>query len=242
MRPEAANTMADPGIVNRIWDDIYSRLFAPITLLWIFALSTGQGVTAKVFRSRPVSEVLAPTGYACFLFHQIIGQWYFAITRHGEWWNWWTHRKAFYWFSPQPVPIEWYEYFYVVGLVVIFAKMVQPLEPWIRRSFKMLVDSLRRVSGNSLPGKDTTTEILEIIERATGLEVQPEWNLAECGLASLGIAQFTNTLQTEFSAHGNRIVLQVADILAAQDIRAIAAIIDAAKQDAAQQAGVFQVS
>ena len=111
MRPEPANTFSDPALVNRIWDNIYARLFAPITLIWIFTLGTGQGLTARILKSKIVSETLAPTAYGCFLFHQIVGQWYYAITR-GEWWNWWSYRKDFYWFSPQPCPVEWYEFFY----------------------------------------------------------------------------------------------------------------------------------
>jgi acyl-CoA synthetase (AMP-forming)/AMP-acid ligase II len=56
---------------------------------------------------------LAPNSYNCFLFHQMVGQWYFAATRNRHMWNWWRYRKDFYWFSPKPCPVEWYEYFFV---------------------------------------------------------------------------------------------------------------------------------
>lgn len=238
MRPEAADTFADPATVNRIWDNIYARLFAPITLLWIFALSTGQGVTARVLRFSPLSQVLAPTAYACFLFHQMVGQWYYAITR-GEWWNWWSDQKAFYWFSPQPVPVEWYEYFYVVGLVVLFSKLVQPLEPTLRRSFNFVANTIRGTATGKQLAKDTTTEILLIVQRVTGLEAQPDWSLAECGLASLGIVQFTNTLESEFSTPDHKIRLPVPDIVAAQSIQEIAAIVDIARREEdAQQSSI----
>lgn len=229
MRPEAADTFADPETVNRIWDNIYARLFAPITLLWIFALSTGQGLTARVLRFNPVSQVLAPTAYACFLFHQMVGQWYYAITRNGEWWNWWSHQKSFYWFSPQPVPVEWYEYFYVVGLVVLFSKLAQPIEPLLRRGFTLAINFMKGVNATSQPAKDTTAEILQVVQRVTGMEAKPEWNLEECGLASLGIVQFTNTLETEFSTPTHKIKLSASDIMSALDIREIASIVDTAR-------------
>ncbi len=234
LRPAAADSLTDPAIVNRIWDNIYGRLFAPITLLWIFALSTGQGMTARFFRSSPISQILAPTAFSCFLFHQMIGQWYYSVTRHGEWWNWWSHQKAFYWFSPQPVPVEWYEYFYIVGLVVLFAKAIQPVDPLLRRTFVNIGDLLGKLTGaNSkesvtLPELDATTRILAIVYRITGMEVKPEWNLEECGLASLGIVQFTNTLQTEFSPPSHKIVLSVSDIISAKDLNEISVMVERA--------------
>ncbi|MGE7955226.1 AMP-binding protein [Pseudomonas sp. NPDC089530] len=234
LRPEAADNFADPGIVNRIWDEVNSRLFAPITLLWIFALSTGQGLTAKVLRLNPISQSLAPTAYACFLFHQVVSQWYYAATRHGEWWNWWSYRKDFYWFSPQPVPVEWYEYFYVVGLVVIFGKLVQPLDPVIRRGFNLGLAALKRAKATASPGDDTLGAILQIVQRTTGMEAQAQWSLEECGLASLGVVQFTNTLRAEFSTATRKIALSVADIMSARDIREIAAVVDVARNDAPQ--------
>ncbi|WP_415259672.1 AMP-binding protein [Pseudomonas chlororaphis] len=234
LRPEVADNFADPGIVNRIWDEINSRLFAPITLLWIFALSTGQGLTAKVLRCNPISQFLAPTAYACFLFHQVVSQWYYAVTRNGEWWNWWSYRKDFYWFSPQPVPVEWYEYFYVVGLVVIFAKLVQPLDQVIRRGFNLGVAALNRAKITPRAEEDTLSAILQIVQRTTGMEAKAQWSLEECGLASLGVVQFTHTLRAEFSTAAGKIALPVADIMSARDLREIASIVDAAKDQAQQ--------
>lgn len=241
MRPDAADTFADPAAVNRIWDNIYARLFAPITLLWIFSLSTGQGVTASLLRARPISQTLAPAAYGCFLFHQMVGQWYYAITRHGEWWNWWSYRKAFYWFSPQPVPVEWYEYFYVVGLVVLFAKAVQPIEPVLKRGFARVGGFLMggAASGQAV-AQDTLSRVLGIVERETGMEAKPEWHLEECGLASLGVVRFTAALQDAFSTEGKRIVLAAAQIMAARDIREIAAIIESAPFEGQEGAPVLQ--
>ncbi len=131
MRPASANEKSDPGSSNRIWDNIGGRIFAPLTTLWIYALSTGEGFTAKLLRWNFLSTTLAPNAYNCFLFHQMVGQWYYAATRNGTMWNWWRYRKEFYWFSPAPCPVEWYEYFYVVGLVVAFSRLMNTLEPLV---------------------------------------------------------------------------------------------------------------
>jgi len=241
MRPEAADSFADPAVANRIWDNIYARLFAPLTLLWLFALSTGQGVTARLLRARPLTVVLAPAAYGCFLFHQIIGQWYYAITRGGDWWNWWSYRKAFYWFSPQPVPVEWYEYFYVVGLVVLFSKLVEPLEPAIRRGFATVAGWVRGGVGvRQDPAQDVLGTILGLIQRETGTEAKAEWTLDDCGLASLGVVRFTASLESAFSSASRKVKLSAADVMAARDIREIAALVEAAMPADAVQAPMLQ--
>ncbi len=234
IRPDAADTLADPGIVNRMWDTIGSRLFAPITLVWVFALSTGQGMTARILRLDQISKVLAPTAYTCFLFHQMIGQWYYAATRNGEWWNWWSYRKEFYWFSPQPVPVEWYEYFYIVGLVVIFGKLVQPMDGAMRRAWGLVVRSIQSIKEPSQPARDSLTVILQTIRQTTGMEARPEWNLEDCGLASLGVVQFVSLLQAEFSTKQRKPSLPLSEIMAARDIQEIALIVDAALGETAQ--------
>ena len=138
LRPDAADQFTDSGNSGRLWDNLSGRIFAPLTTLWIFSLSTGEGVTAMIFRTEFLANVLAPNAYNCFLFHQMIGQWYYAATR-GIMWNWWRFRKSFYWFSPQPCPVEWYEYVYVVGLVVGFSGMMTQLEPIVSEACKFSI-------------------------------------------------------------------------------------------------------
>lgn len=230
MRPEGANSYADPAITNRIWDEIYSRSFAPLTLLWIFALSTGKGFTARLLRMSPL-QFLAPTAYACFLFHQMVGQWYYAATRSGEWWNWWDDRKSFYWFSPEPVPVEWYEYFYVVGLVVIFAKLIQPADTLLRNLVAMIIQRIKSVGSNAeydKPVMDTAEVVLETAAKISGLEVNRELSLNDNGLASLGIVRFVNALESEFSLPGQKVSFSMAEIMAAQDLNEVIAIVEKA--------------
>jgi len=140
MRPESSNQKMDSANANRLWDNVAGRIFAPLTTLWIYALSTGEGFTAKLLRWSFLAKTLAPNAYNCFLFHQMVGQWYFAATRNGTMWNWWRFRKEMYWFSPGPCPVEWYEYFYVVGLVVAFSRLMTTLEPIVSDGCKYLFE------------------------------------------------------------------------------------------------------
>lgn len=228
MRPEAANSYADAGITNRIWDEIYSRLFAPLTLLWIFALSTGKGLTARILKMSPLSQILAPTAYACFLFHQMVGQWYYAATR-GEWWSWWEYRKSFYWFSPEPVPVEWYEYFYVVGLVVIFAKLIQPLETLLRHLLSKIAQRIKLIRHpleHGRPVIETSEVVLKTAEKISGLEVNRELSLNDNGLASLGIVRFVSALESEFSTSDRKISFSMTEIMTAQDLNEVIKIVE----------------
>ena len=104
MRPSEGDNYTDTAQVARLWSNLYARGFAPLTTTWIFALSTGKGFTASILSSRFLVKTLSPSSYNCFLFHQIIGQWYYFVTR-GIWWNWWRFRKTQTWFSPSPCPV-----------------------------------------------------------------------------------------------------------------------------------------
>jgi len=79
------------------------------------------------------------------------------------------------------------------------------------------------------------TAILQIVQRTTGMEAKPEWSLEECGLASLGVVQFTNTLRAEFSNSTEKLTLSVPDIMAARNLHEIAALVDVARENGRQE-------
>lgn len=197
LRPAEANNFTDISSVSRIWDNICGRLFAPITTLWIFSLSTGEGVTASILRTPFLVDTLAPHSYNCFLFHQVVGQWYYAATREGHWWSWWRYRKAMYWFSPQPCPVEWYEYFYLVGLTVSFSALINSTaQPFMTE----LLDALKTIIfGESDEDVDVEEALLEAIEDMTGFAPELEWNLDQCGLSSVGLPLLAARLSKIFS-------------------------------------------
>lgn len=233
MRPEDANQWTDTASVNRIWDASYARLFCPLTTLWVFALSAGRGFTAMFFRQSFLSETLAPHAYNCFLFHQMVAQWYFAATRSGSFWNWWQYRKGMYWFSPQPCPTEWYEYFLVVGLVIGWSNLMNSFEP-------LVADVLNRVVGlvkkeEEMEEEETTKVLKDIIEGMTGIEPELDYSLEECGLASIGVPALVTLLNKNFSKGKRQVTVAAADLVEADTIGDMAEVIDALKELAEHQ-------
>ena len=211
-------------------ENIYGRLYAPLTTLWVYAISTGHGFTARLAGSSFVSETLAPHSYNCFLFHQMVGQWYYAATREGLWWSWWRYRKTQYWFSPHSCPVEWYEYFFLVILTITFSKLMNTIEPWLSETWNRL-----RSCGSSDDGAErpTVDVVIELIENMTGIEAQPSWELEECGLASIGMPMLVGLLNKQFSKHGHDCHMSVVDLMGADTIQEIAAVVDVAVVDAA---------
>jgi len=198
-------------------------------------MSTGYGFTAAFFRNRFLVETLGPNSYNCFLFHQMVGQWYFAATRNGHMWNWWRYRKAFYWFSPKPVPVEWYEYFYVVGLVVFFSRFMDDVVmPSVDES---LAWARVWISGGEVEEEDEDiTEVLcTIIEKMTGIEPEHDSTLEECGLASVGIPVMVALMNKTFSKKDKPLGITAANLIGAKTIADMAEQVEAAKKLAEDQ-------
>ncbi|KAK1740271.1 hypothetical protein QTG54_009221 [Skeletonema marinoi] len=227
MRPDSANEKVDSASSNRLWDNIFGRIFAPLTTLWIYALSTGEGYTAKCLRWSYLAKTLAPNSYNCFLFHQMVGQWYFAATRNGTMWNWWRFRKDFYWFSPAPCPVEWYEYFYVVLLVVGFSSLMNNVLP-------IVTDGLSKIKGIFIAvevsdDENTGKLLAELIEGMTGIEPLMEYTLEQCGLASIGVPILVNLLNKNFSTKQRRLNITASDLVGAKTIGDMVEVVDAVK-------------
>ena len=228
-RPQQANDYTDDNAqTNRLWDSLVARMFAPVTTLWVFALSTGEGVTAKLFRSRFLVETLSPTSYHCFLFHQIISQWYFVATR-GLWWYWWGARKEFYWFSPKPCPVEWYEYPYLVILTVCWAKLMVAVEQLVDKGMEMISEL---VSSKDDDDDTPTAEVLcKGIEDLTGIGPQLLWTLEECGLGSIGLPVLVQMLNKAFAKQKgtHRLQITASKLIEARTIQDMVQVVDEAK-------------
>lgn len=233
LRPNDANDYTDTAVTNRLWDSICGRLVAPLTTAWIFALSTGEGFTAYALRSNFLVESFAPHSYNCFLFHQPIGQWYYAATRKGHWWNWWRYRKTMYWFSPSPVPVEWYEYFFLVILTVGFSALMNVTAMPVVNAF---LANVQIFFGNQSSNKETISTqdaVAEAIEDMTGLNPELDWTLDQCGLSSVGLPQLAKRLQTAISTKHEPIAISSASLSTARTVGDIVAIISKTKAKAA---------
>lgn len=234
MRPDEANQFTDNAIVNRLWDNLVGRIMAPVTTLWVFSVSTGQGWTASFLGNDFIVETLGPNSYNCFLFHQMVGQWYFAATRNGHMWNWWRYRKDFYWFSPGPCPVEWYEYFFVVGLVISFSRfMDNQFMPFVSNLYTLAKDMI-------LDPEDEKDEVIgevlcNIIENMTGIEPELDSTLEECGLASVGIPVMVGLLNKTFSKKGKALGITATNLIGAKTISDMVKKVEEAKALAENQ-------
>jgi len=231
MRPDEADTTTKAAIAARLWSNLYPRLLAPVTVLWVYCIATGEGMFAKLCRWPFLVDVLSPHSYNCFLFQQIVGQWYYAITR-GKWWNWWNYRKTQYHFSPYACPVEWYEIFYLIGLTVCFSHMMTMIEVPLTEAFNAVKNKALGIS-NNVADRPVIDVVCSVVEDMTGLEVEPDWLLEECGLASIGVPVLAGLLAKKY----NNISVPITDLIEAETIAEVALIIEAAK-DLAEQHGV----
>lgn len=214
-------------MTNRLWDSICGRFLAPLTTLWIFALSTGEGWTASVLRSKFLVETIAPHAYNCFLFHQPVGQWYYAATRKGHWWNWWRYRKTMYWFSPSPVPVEWYEYFYVVILTVGFSALMNVTAlPLVNEFLSKCAILLGKATDEE---NDTEDALMKAIEDMSGFAPELDWTLDQCGLSSVGLPQLAQRLQNALSTKHKPISISTASLSSARTVGDIVAVLNEIK-------------
>ena len=227
LRPSEADSLhLDNLLVVRLWDAISGRLFCPLTALWLFALSTGEGVTAKLFRNRFVNKYLSPNTYGCFLFHQMVSQWYYAIV-YGRWWNYWSDRKAFYWFSPHPCPVKIYEIPIVMGLTIAFSGMMNTLVmPIMNELFHNAKSFISRKHNIVIGQNDVELTVSKIIEDVTGIRPHLDWTLEECGIASIGLAVLATSLNKSLSLSKPKSILSD-DLISAKSVADLVDLINA---------------
>lgn len=247
-RPELANNSStDTESVYRLWSDISGRLLAPLTTLWIFGLSTGEGFTAKLLRNDFWVNTLGPHAYNCYLFHQMVGQWYWGITRGGlslarlhatdnvRWWNWWNYRKQLFWFSPAPCPVEWYEFFLVVGCIVAFSSFVDnTVMPVLYNAYDS-IHYMIKGEGDDAEDVDIPAAVMAVIEKMTGIEPDLDSTLDEVGLASVGLPVIVGMLNSTFGTKKCPMSITAAELVDTETIEDMIAVVEGAfarmKQD-----------
>ena len=235
----------DDGLGVRTLAAVLSRLYAPLMVLWLYAMAVGRGATCRLLSAPLLSRVLAPVSYNVYLFHQLVGQLYYLATRY-EWWSYWRYRKAFFWFSPQPVPVRWPEYALVLILTTWLAMLMARIDPWLVSRWQAARHTLaarlprccRRggaSGGSGVLGSDaaeasTLGVVLDEIERLTGAPVEPDWSLAECGLASVATPVVLNRLTSALPG----VSVALPDVVRAQTVAELAALLDERRKETAQ--------
>ena len=154
---------------------------------------------------------------------------YYLLTRQ-EWWSYWRHRKAFFWFSPSPVPVGWWEYFYIVILTTFLSFGLAKIDPWMISKWEVGRGKLRKCffpGGAKREGLTTIQTILQEVERLTGAEVEPDWTLAECGLSSVAGPVIINMLSNAVPG----VTLSLADLVEVDTIGGLANLLESRKKE-----------
>lgn len=206
---------------NRLWAGILSRMYMPVLVLWLYALAVGHGWSAQLLAHPLLTDTLAPSSYYLYLFQQPVGQWYWRLTR-GEWWSYWRYRKSFYWFSPKPCPVAWWEYFFIVILATWLSMLLTKVEPTMQLWWSKFWN---RVVCNELVGEDKPSleVVCDTIEELTGMTTLPEHRLDELGLASIGVSVLAATLATKCP---EEISLAVQDLVSVQTVQELIDLLD----------------
>jgi len=228
------------GLNRYVWSVLCSRLKVPLIALWIGLLSMpGKSFTARLLEMPLLANTLGSTAYGCFLYHQIVGQWYFWATR-GEAWDWWSFRKGYFWFSPKPMPGAWYEFFYVVILVSYFSMFVNAyIVGYVSMAWAWLGRMVSKIFGEGAGGSEELTP-LELIAQAledllgTSVDLHEEDKLEHVGLGSLGLTELVSTI----NAMDDRLHLAVGDVAGLHDIGELTRLIGDALHNAENDAGV----
>jgi aryl carrier-like protein len=217
LRPSQVDDSDDQGI--RTYAAVMSRIYAPLLAAWLYAMAAGHGATAWVF-SRPfMVNVLAPTAYNIYIFHQWVGQMYWWVTRN-DMWSYWRYRKDYYWFSSKAVPVDWWEYPLLMVLTTAWAMFMNIFNP---RLILLWNEGVRRASrwltvGSSASMDVTALEtVLKVVTDLTGLDPDPESSVLECGIASFGMPVLLHMLKAEFPG----VQLTVAELLEAETLRGL---------------------
>jgi len=235
------------GIKRYVWSVMITRLYSPLIAVWIALLSTPNGsITTRLLESHVLSKVLAPTSYGCFLFHQIIGQWYWWATRAGkESYSWWAYPKEYYWFSPQPLPVAWYEFFFVVALVTLFSAAMDrllnaPLTVlWIK--FINFFQNIIWPGSVKTEKRDIETltpeeSVLNAVTALTGIDekVSLDDSFDEIGLVSVGIPVLVGLI----NASEQHAMISAPDIAGCSNLREVVNVLAHSRNVAQNSSGV----
>merc|ERR1712232_582862 len=175
----------ESGLSRRCWVALLSSLYMPLVFPWAVLVASGRGWTSHVLSNHTLVTLFAPAAYNEYLFHQIVGQWYYWATR-GHVWSEWSHRKHFFWFSPNPLPVSWPETILLIGITILFSKLVTKyLDTRLARLWlKLMSFVFRTKAADNLTAEELVNSVLEDL---TGSRSDMDATLAEAGLASIGI-------------------------------------------------------
>ena len=171
----------------RLWAYFLSRLVAPLGFVWLYGLAVGHGWTARILAIDMFVVHLAPASYNIYLFHQLVYEWYWYLTRG----YWWANPKSFFWFSPLPTPLPTWEFFVVLSITVGLSLLLEySVNSYLVLWCSALAQAVTGGKHGKLPGasEDIESIVIGVISSITGTNpklIQKSTNLMEAGCSSM---------------------------------------------------------
>lgn len=95
----------------------FCRMATPAVLVWLYGMSHGQGLTARVFNNA-ILQKLSHLAYPMYLLHVPIGRYYWYATRGTTAEHWWNVAGGF------PLPVEWWEVPIIIVICLILGYLM----------------------------------------------------------------------------------------------------------------------
>jgi hypothetical protein len=160
-------------------------------------------------------------------------------------WSWWAYPKEYYWFSPQPLPVAWYEFFFVVGLVTCFSAvadrfLITPLTVmWVKfiNFFQNIIwpgsVQTKGVDGGKLSAEES---VVGAVAALTGVDerISLDDSFDEIGLVSVGLPVLVGLI----NASEPVAVISAQEIAHCQNLRAVVEVVERKRMQAENSAGV----
>jgi hypothetical protein len=137
-----------------------------------------------------------------------------------------------YWFSPSPVPVEWYEYFYVVILTVGFSALMNATAMPVVSGIISLIGEVVFGVSNDDDDIDMEDALIVAIEDMTGFAPELDWTLDQCGLSSVGLPQLAARLQKGLSSKTTPMPVSAASLGSARTVGDIVDVLYQIKEQA----------
>ena len=127
------------------------------------------------------------------------------------------------------MPVAWQEYFLVLALTTCLAiVMSRHVDPWLVARWRAAAKAVRatvcgrRSAEAADAGRPTLETILDEIEALTGAEAEPDWTLAECGLASVAAPVVRSQLLKAFP----QVSIALDDLVRVDTVAGLAKLVD----------------
>ncbi len=160
--------------------------------------------------------------------------------------DWWSYPKEYYWFSPQPLPVAWYEFFPVAALTTLFAMFCNshvnaPLTTlWIKamrllgRLFRQTAPKTAALSPEGLVSEALSELTGGALGEDAGLSFDSDLSLEQAGLASVGLPLLVGLLNSK----DERLGLKVSEVAPLHNLGELVELIAVKRRVVEQDSGL----